>query len=75
MMVEDTKISPRLQNYEQAERVSWRQVKKWIEAQLAFIEAEQAILAQLFLPFAITQNGETIYNKIYSNHKFLQGQK
>lgn len=45
---------------EQAERVAWRIVKDWVEAQLAIIEAGMATLPQVFLPYAQTKNG-TVY--------------
>lgn len=45
---------------EQANRVAWRIVKDWVEAQLAIIEAGMATLPQVFLPYAQTRNG-TVY--------------
>lgn len=55
---------------EQAIRVSWRIVKDWIEAQMAMVEAELADIAEVFLPYAVTSNGNTLYQEIGS-HKFL----
>jgi hypothetical protein len=40
----------------QAARVAWRIVKDWLEAQLAIIEAEMAVLEQVFLPYMTVQN-------------------
>lgn len=46
-------------NKEQARRIAWRIIKDWVAAQMALIEAEQASLAQVFLPYAvINQNGK-----------------
>ena len=53
---------------EQALRVGWRILKDWIAAQMAIVEAEMATMAEVFLPYAITKEGETMYEKI-SNHK------
>jgi len=50
----------------QARRVAWRIVKNWVEAQIALIEAEQATLAQVFLPYAVVNNGQqrlTMYDR------------
>lgn len=49
----------------QARRIAWRIVKNWIEAQMALIEAEQASLIQVFLPYAITnqQTGATAFSQ------------
>jgi len=38
---------------EQSRRVAWRIIKDWVAAQMALIEAEQANMAQVFLPYAI----------------------
>ena len=45
---------------EQSRRVAWRIVKDWVAAQMALIEAEQATLAQVFLPYAIVNQGERL---------------
>ncbi len=50
----------------QALRVSWRIVKNWTEAQMAIVEAELADMAEVFLPYAVTKNGNTLYNEIKS---------
>lgn len=46
---------------EQARRVAWRIVKDWLEAQLAIIEAEVAAAEQVFLPYAVTPDGRTVF--------------
>lgn len=56
-----------LQTYAQASRVAWRIVKDWIEAQLAIIEAGQAEMVQVFLPYAQNQTGQTVYEAISQN--------
>lgn len=40
--------------------VCWRIIKDWIEAQMAIIEAEQADIATVFLPYAVMKNGATV---------------
>jgi len=52
---------------EQALRVSWRIIKDWVEAQMAIVEAQLADIAEVFLPYAITKNGTTVYNEIKGN--------
>lgn len=51
-------------NEEQAARVAWRIVKDWVEAQLAIIEAEMATMAEVFLPYAQTNTGKTVYENL-----------
>jgi hypothetical protein len=51
-------------NLAQARRVAWRIIKVWCEAQLAIIDAGQAQLAEVFLPYAQTANGQTLFKAI-----------
>jgi hypothetical protein len=51
-------------NLGQARRVAWRIIKVWCEAQLAIIDAGQAHLAEVFLPYAQTPSGQTLYTAI-----------
>jgi hypothetical protein len=52
---------PRYQNKEQAKRTAWRIVKDWVEAQMAVIECEQIELGEAFLPYAVMDDGRTMY--------------
>lgn len=63
-MKNDRKVPRRLVTDEQAVKVSWRIIKDWVEAQMALVEAELAELAEVFLPYAITKDGITLYNHI-----------
>jgi hypothetical protein len=57
---------------EQARRVAWRILKDWVEAQMAIVEAEQAQLAEVFLPYAVYQDGKTMFERFAeSNLKAL----
>lgn len=66
-MKKDLKIPRRLVTKEQALKVSWRIIKDWVEAQMAIVEAQLADIAEVFLPYAITKNGNTLYQEIKSN--------
>ncbi len=58
-----------------AERVAWRIIKDWLEAQLAIIEAGMATLPQVFLPYAQTPHG-TVYECFQKNGpQFLLGRE
>ena len=58
---------------ERSEWISWRIVKDWVAAQLALIEAGQAQMAEVFLPYAVTnQLGQTMFQRfLESNTKQL----
>jgi len=66
-MNKDRRIPNRLKTYEQAARVAWRIIKDWIEAQIAIIQAGQAEIEQVFLPYAQNQLGQTLYEVIKEN--------
>jgi hypothetical protein len=55
------RVQPRYQTPEHAERVGWRIVKDWLEAQLAIIATEMVTLDQVMLPYMVTPDGRTTY--------------
>lgn len=68
-----TKVPKSHKTIEQAKRVSWRIVKDWVEAQLAIIESGQAELAEVFMPYAVTISGETLYKRLANEPRLLLG--
>ena len=42
---------------EQSERVAWRIIKDWVEAQMAILESEMVQMDEIFLPFGLLQIG------------------
>ena len=70
-LLEDPKVPKSQRSEEQDRRVAWRIVKDWCEAQLAIVDAGQAMLAEVFLPYAVTQSGATVYQIFESNQKLL----
>lgn len=59
----DNKIPAAQRTIEKAERIAWRIVKDWLEAQMAMVEAKLAVLPQVMLPYMQTNNGETLYTR------------
>lgn len=58
------RVSRRDKTRDQAARVAWRIIKDWIAAQLAIVEAEQAEMAEVFLPYVQDASGQTFYKTI-----------
>lgn len=52
---------------EQAERTAWKNVSEWIDIQASLVMMEQADFIQVFLPYAITKEGETVYDSFKKN--------
>lgn len=55
------KVPPRYQTPQHAERVAWRIIKDWLEAQLAIIRTEMVTLDQVMLPYMHDDSGVTVY--------------
>lgn len=70
----DNKVPRSLKTQEQALRVAWRITKDWVEAQVAYIETMMVTTAQVFLPYAVTKNGQTLYEYIASDPRLLLGE-
>jgi hypothetical protein len=56
---------------EQAIRTAWRITKIWILAQIALIEAGAVELPEVFFPYAVTKNGNTLYKELKANPTLL----
>jgi hypothetical protein len=62
-------IPARYASREQAERVAWRVLKDWLEAQLALIEAGVADMAEVMLPYLHVAPGLTLYRVYLENEQ------
>ncbi len=62
------KVKPSFATPEHAERVAWRIVKDWLEAQLAIIRTEMVTLDQIMLPYMRGDTGQTMY-ELYVNQQ------
>lgn len=58
---------------EQAERVAWRILKDWVEAQMALLDIEMVRFEEIFLPYIETTNGQTIYERLEEKQFLLEG--
>lgn len=58
---------------EQAERVAWRILKDWVEAQMALLDIEIVRFEEIFLPYIETDNGRTIYERLEEKQFLLEG--
>ena len=59
------KVSSTYQTKEHAERVAWRILKDWLEAQLAIIATEMVTLDQVMLPYMHDGAGERTVYELY----------
>jgi hypothetical protein len=55
-------------------RVAWRQILRWVQAQLAMIETDMVKTEEVFMPYAILPNQKTMY-EAFAENKFLLADK
>lgn len=53
----------------QAERVAWRQLYRWVQAQLALVDAGMAATREVFLPYLVDHAGQTVY-ELFEESRF-----
>jgi len=53
-------------------RVAWRNMRDWVLAQLVFYETRMVDIPQIFLPYALTRDGKTVYEHV-QQQQFLLG--
>lgn len=73
-VLEKQRVPPRYCNRSQAVRIAWRILKDWVRAQMAILETEMVRMEQIFLPYAITKDGKTVYETLAaSKFKMIEG--
>ncbi len=71
-MQRDSKIPRSSKTTEQAERTAWRIIKDWTEAQMAIVEAGQAVMEEVFLPYAVMPStNKTFFQAFTENSQKL----
>lgn len=50
-----------------AKRVAWRQILRWIQAQLALVETDMVSLEEVFMPYVQISATQTLFDKISAN--------
>ena len=48
----------------QAKRIAWRQILRWVEAQLALVETGMVKIQEVFIPYMLMDKGKTLYEKL-----------
>lgn len=52
---------------QQAKRVAWRQILRWIESQLALVQTDMVKIQEVFLPYMMNSTGQTLYETLEGN--------
>jgi hypothetical protein len=70
-MTRNSHIPRQYKTTAQAKRTAWRNLKEWVEVQLAFIETNQAEMTQVFLSYVITDSGQTLFQRLTQDSRGL----
>lgn len=74
-MKKDKKVPKSYCTREQAKRTAWKNKLDWLDTQMAEIATGQAKMEQLLLGYAVTNDGSTIYNRLFNGDmKLLAGE-
>lgn len=57
----------------QAERTAWRNVRDWVLAQVAIIEAGMVRMEEVFLPYMTDNSGRTVYQLYQGGALAIEG--
>lgn len=58
----------------QAKRVAWRQILRWLQAQLALLDTKMVEPSEVFLPYMQNRKGKTLFEEIKGGgYKMLGG--
>lgn len=55
---------------EQAAKTAWRIIKDWIDVQMAILETEMVEMEEIFLPYVLNKEGQTLY-EAFKNNKLM----
>lgn len=59
-----TRSKKEKEDREQAERVAWRQLLRWIQAQLAMIDTGMVQAAEVFMPYVQVAPNQTLFERL-----------
>jgi hypothetical protein len=52
-------------------RVAWRILRDWVDVQMALVELEVVQLQEVFLPYLVQKNGQTLFENIVTDPSLL----
>lgn len=73
ILMNDPKVPRPRKTQEQAVKTSWRIVKDWCEAQMALVETNMVKTEEVFMPYMVMKDGQTLAQKMQTNPQFLLG--
>lgn len=60
----------------QAKRVAWRQILRWVQAQMAMVETNMVRIEEVFMPYLVVHpSGQTLFQKLQENQFQIEAPK
>ncbi len=56
---------------EQAVKIAWRIIRDWVDTQMAILETEMVEMEEIFLPYILNKNGQTLYEAFKNKNLML----
>jgi hypothetical protein len=72
-MQEDRRTPASLCKPDQARRVAWRQVLRWVQAQMALIEVGMVDIKEVFMPYLMVSEKQTLFERLESQQWQFKG--
>jgi hypothetical protein len=60
----DKPVHKEIDDVPQAKRVAWRQILRWVEAQMSLVDTDMVKVQEVFLPYAQTGLNQTLFEMI-----------
>lgn len=60
---------------EQSRKVAWRQIFRWLEAQIAIITIGMVTPDEVFLPYVLVNEKQTLFEKYQNAYSLLEDQR
>lgn len=70
-MVLEREGNPKADDDDYCYRVAWRITRNWLEQQMALIEIEMVEMREIFLPYMVQKNGQTLFENVITDPKYL----
>ena len=71
ILIDDRKVPSKYKTSDQAIRVSWKIIEAWVQAQVAIIQTNMVRTEEIFLPYIVTRDGQTLFEKIKGQQYLL----
>jgi len=74
-ILERDRVDRRYRNLDQATRVAWRIIKDWVAAQAALAESEMVEMEEVFLPYLLVGDKQTVFERWKGGYLLTSGEE